>query len=185
MTETASTSNGLMKPIFLIGFMGSGKTTLCKALTARTGLRTVDLDDFIEQEAAMSIKEFFARNGEAEFRRFESESLARAAALGYDIIACGGGTPCFNNNMELMNRLGKTVYLYVPDDILFARLAVARDHRPLIAALDDDLLRRFISYKVAERNPFYRLASDVFDASSLESEEQVEQSVALFKEKFL
>lgn len=185
MTETASTSNGLMKPVFLIGFMGSGKTTLCNALTAHTGLRTVDLDDFIEREAGMSIKEYFACHGEAQFRRFESESLARAAALGYDIIACGGGTPCFNNNMELMNRLGKTVYLYVPEEILFSRLAVARDHRPLIAALDDDRLRRFISDKVAERNPFYRLATDIFDASSLDSEEQVNRSVTLFIEKFL
>lgn len=185
MTETAYTANGQMKPIFLIGFMGSGKTTLCNALTARTCLRTVDLDDFIEKEAGMSIKEFFACRGEAEFRRLESESLARAAASGYDIIACGGGTPCFNNNMELMNRLGKTVYLYVPDEILFLRLAVARDHRPLIASLDDDRLRRFIADKIAERSPFYRRAAEIFDASFLESEEQIERSVALFIEKFL
>ncbi|MDE6074645.1 MAG: shikimate kinase, partial [Muribaculaceae bacterium] len=99
MTEKNDNRNVPMKPVFLIGFMGSGKTTLCNALTARTGLRSVDLDDFIENEAGMSIKEFFARYGEAEFRRLESESLARAAASGYDIIACGGGTPCFNNNM--------------------------------------------------------------------------------------
>ncbi len=174
-----------MKPVFLIGFMGSGKTTLCNALTARTGLRSVDLDDFIENEAGMSIKEFFARYGEEQFRQLESRSLASAAASGFDIIACGGGTPCFNNNMELMNRLGKTVYLYVSDDILFSRLAVARYHRPLIASLDDDRLRRFISDKIAERSPFYRQATEIFDASFLESEDQIERSVAIFKEKFL
>ncbi|MBD5200343.1 MAG: shikimate kinase [Bacteroidales bacterium] len=184
MTDTASNISQTVKPIFLIGFMGSGKTTLCNALTARTNLRAVDLDDYIENEAGMSIKEYFSVHGEDSFRRLESESLKKAASEGYDIIACGGGTPCFNNNMELMNRLGETVYLFVPEERLFSRLVIARSKRPLIAQLDDDMLRRFISDKIVEREVFYRKALHIFDASQLENEEQVEQTSTSFIEKF-
>ncbi|MDE5573183.1 MAG: shikimate kinase [Muribaculaceae bacterium] len=185
MTEKSSNISNTVKPIFLIGFMGSGKTTLCNALTTRTNLKTIDLDDYVEKEAGMSIKEYFSLHGEDSFRHLESESLKKAAAEGYDIIACGGGTPCFNNNMELMNRLGETVYLHVPEERLFSRLVIARDHRPLIAQLDDDSLRRFIIDKIAEREMYYRKALSIFDASRLEDEEQIEQTSALFIEKYL
>ena len=185
MTEKSSNISQTLKPVFLIGFMGSGKTTLCNALAARTKLKSIDLDDYIENVAGISIKEYFSLYGEDSFRHLESESLKKAAAEGFNLIACGGGTPCFNNNMELMNRLGKTVYLHVPNERLFSRLVIARDKRPLIAKLDDDSLRRFIADKIAEREVFYRKALHIFDASQLEDEDQIERTSALFIEKYL
>ncbi|MCM1163074.1 MAG: AAA family ATPase [Muribaculaceae bacterium] len=173
--------------IFLIGYMGCGKTTLGEALARRTGVRFVDLDDYIEVRAGMSIREIFATKGEPEFRRMEREALAELSTpvAHTTIVACGGGTPCTPGNMELMNSVGLTVFLQTSVERLVSRLAVARDHRPLIAQLTDQELRLFVEHQLEARMPFYAKAAEVFDSTLLEDEAQVDQTSSSFIRQFL
>ena len=98
------------RQIFLIGFMGAGKTTLGRALEARLpGWRYIDLDEEIERGAGMSVPKIFALYGEKQFRRMERRALEGVLDRSRVIVGCGGGTPCFFDNMELMNRSGMTV----------------------------------------------------------------------------
>lgn len=173
--------------IFLLGYMGCGKTTLGRAVADRSGVPFTDLDEFVEARAGMSIREIFASQGEEAFRRMEREALrelAGSADGGARIVACGGGTPCFGDNMELMNSLGTTVHLVAPEWRLFERLTVARAQRPLIAALDDEGLRRFISEKLDERLPWYSRAAVEFDSTLLDDDEQVETTSQKFIKQF-
>jgi shikimate kinase len=173
-----------IKPIFLMGFMGSGKTTLGRALHAATGAKFIDLDDAIEARAGTSIKEIFAAQGEAGFRRLETSTLADVAN-NYDIIACGGGTPCFGGNMELMNSIGTTVWLQAPTSLLVDRLILATANRPLIAGMSRTELQAYVEKTVAQRSPHYSKAQERFDASDLDSADGIARSVKLFAEHFL
>lgn len=161
--------------------MGSGKTTLCRSLSRMTGVATVDLDDFIVEKSGMPIKEYFSRYGENGFREFEHDCLAELSkSLDDVIIACGGGTPCYGDNMELMNRTGTTILLEADFERLLARLMLGREQRPLIADLDDDGLRRFIKDKLDERTPYYERAACRFDSSQLETEQEIESTSKRF-----
>lgn len=177
----------MTKTIFLIGYMGCGKTTLGQAVALRTGIPFIDLDEYIETREGMSISEIFASRGEAAFRQMEREALEElASAPGQEraIVACGGGTPCFGDNMELMRRLGTTVHLTATHARLLERLAAARAHRPLIAGLNDEELGRFIAEKYAERLPCYSQAAVEFDANRLDDAEQVEETSRKFIKQF-
>ncbi len=176
-----------MKPIFLIGYMCSGKTTLGRALAVRTGLPFVDLDDLIEERAGCPVKEIFATKGEKAFREMEREALATAATLPDGaIIACGGGTPCYGDNMEFMNGRGLTVHLVVSDnDRLLTRLREGKAKRPLIAHLSDGEIESFITGQMASRRPYYTRAAEEFDSSRLENEAEVEETVSMFISKFI
>jgi shikimate kinase len=173
----------LIKPIFLMGFMGSGKTTLGRALHKVSEVDFIDLDDVIEERAGKTIKEIFAEQGEAVFRQLESEALADAAKRG-GIVACGGGTPCFGNNMELMNSVGVTVWLQAPIDLLVERLIIAADRRPLIAGLTHEQLRAFVAKTVEARSEQYSRAQERFDASDLDTIEGIARSVDSFITRF-
>ena len=168
--------------IFLIGYMGSGKTTLGEAVAAATGCSFMDLDDYIEQTAGMTIREIFNTRGEAAFRQMEREAMLALASRGIDLVACGGGTPCFADNMEMLNSSGLTVYLKAPHSSLLSRLKEGRAKRPLIARLNDEELADFITSQLSVREPFYSQATVSFDSSRLESIEQVEASVKDFLE---
>lgn len=173
--------------IFLLGYMGCGKTTLGRAVADSSGVAFIDLDEYVEARAGMSISEIFASQGEAAFRSMEREMLRELAAREDGspmIVACGGGTPCFGDNMELMNCLGTTVHLVAPRWRLFERLSVARAERPLIAALDDAELERFIAEKLDQRLPWYSRAAVEFDSTLLDDEEQVEATSQKFIKQF-
>lgn len=178
------TDNAIRRPIFLIGFPGSGKSTLGESLRRLAGIVFVDLDDAIANDARMSVPEIFAAEGEAGFRRRERLMLEQLATTRADIVACGGGTPCQPGNMQLINSLGTSVWLDAGFDKLFARLALGRHERPLIARLDDNQLREYISRVMAERTPFYAQAHHRFSADELDSPEQLAHSVQLFRQKF-
>lgn len=166
--------------------MGSGKTTLCNGLQSHCGVVASDLDEYIEQRAGMSISEFFKKHGQDQFRIFENKCLQELAADSRtNIIACGGGTPCFLNNMELMNAAGTTIFLDAPIDVLFHRLVEGRAKRPLIASLSDADLKTFIESKLEERRPFYSKCAFTFDSSRLESEQQIKESAEQFASQFL
>lgn len=176
-----------MDPIFLIGFMGCGKTTLGRALGRATGLRFVDLDSMIEARSGLSIARLFALQGPEGFRALESEVLAEVAAAAPatpTVVACGGGTPCFNGNMDLMNRAGTTVWLTAPPGVILTRLKQARDGRPLLAGKTDAELEAFVVASLDERRPHYSRAAFTFDSSRLETAAQIGESVARFANTF-
>ena len=177
------------KPIFLIGYMASGKTTLGRALAAATGRRFIDLDEYIESSAGKSISRIFAEEGESHFRKLESQSLSElieAPGRVNVIIACGGGTPCFSNNMSMMNDAGLTVWLTAPKEVIIRRLVAKRSSRPLVAKLaDGGELESYVLENLERRAPHYSLAAERFDSSRLESESEIDDSVSLFIENYL
>lgn len=148
--------------IFLIGFMGSGKTTLGRPLAARLGYRFVDLDKQIEEGEGSTIGEIFAIHGEAHFRALETAYLQHVISQGGDaVVSTGGGTPCFGNNMTLMNDSGVTVYLKHTPGRLAERLRTAHTQRPLVAGKSPEELLRYITETLAEREAFYGRANVV------------------------
>ena len=166
-----------MKRIFLIGYMASGKTTLGGALSKDTGLQFIDLDWYIEERMHRTVSELFASKGESGFREIEKNMLHEAGEFENVIIACGGGTPCFFDNMEYMNRMGTTVFLDVDPQVLFRRIKAAKSNRPLVANKAEDELMGTISQALEKRNPFYHRAKFIFDAGRLESRDQIDDSV--------
>lgn len=142
--------------IFLLGFMGSGKTTLGKKLADSINLPFFDLDQEIEKRHKLSIQEIFENHGEFYFRQIESDMLAELVEENHAfILACGGGTPCFNENMAKLNSSGVTIFLDVEKQILFDRLLSSKSRRPLIAALNDKELKIYIHQELEKRRIFY------------------------------
>lgn len=154
-----------MNRIFLIGFMGCGKSTVGRNLARALNWKFIDLDQFIQEQEGLSITEIFNQQGEEVFRLLEKNALEKAATLENVVIATGGGAPCHHNNLERMKESGLTIYLKLEPEGLLERLLPARKSRPLIANKSDDELLLFIREKLAEREPFYNQASVIADAS--------------------
>lgn len=165
------------KPLFIIGYMGCGKSTFGKALSQKTGLPFIDLDHYIEARQNATIPEIFATHGEQEFRRIERDML-REVAQSPAIISCGGGTPCHYDNMDFMNLVGDTLWLMASEDVLFTRLVRKREKRPLIAKLSDEEIRKFISDQLEVRKPFYSKAKMKWQSDSLEDRRQIDETIA-------
>lgn len=144
--------------VFLIGFMGSGKTTAARRLAARMNCGWEDLDHIIEQETGMSIAQIFRDKGEQAFRDLESRYLKEGVSRPLAVLATGGGTPCYHENMQWMNRTGITVYLKMTAEQLFSRLKETRSNRPLLKGLNDEDLLHYIVQKLRDREPFYNMA---------------------------
>ncbi len=170
--------------IFLTGYMGSGKTTLGRALAADLNVQFIDLDHYIEQRYRKTIAQLFAENGEDGFREIERRMLHEVGEFEDVIISTGGGTPCFFDNIEFMNAQGTTIYLDVPVERLFIRLCIARSKRPLIKNKDDEELRAFIIEQLEKRAPHYSKAQYSFRADRLEDTAQVKESVEAFRHQF-
>jgi shikimate kinase len=156
--------------IFLIGFMGCGKTTFGKKLASALAYNFVDLDHEIEAKVEQSISEYFTAHGEASFRELESSILKAGRYPGDSVISTGGGTPCFYDNMDWMNANGLTIYLEMPALALARRLEKGKGKRPLLKDLDEAGLVRFIEGKLAERLPFYSRAKLTVDGINLNAE---------------
>lgn len=165
--------------------MGSGKSTLAEALSKATGLEYIDLDTYIECRFHANVREIFAREGEAGFREIERRMLREVSTFENVIIACGGGTPCFFNNMELMNQSGLTIFLRASHARLLERLKLGRTRRPLIASMTDQQLSDYITAALDARMPHYSKADATFDADWLDSHSQIAQSVDAFRRRFL
>lgn len=170
-----------MKRIFLIGYMGSGKTTLGKAYARAMQLPFIDLDWYIEERFHKTVRELFEERGEDAFREIERNMLHEVAEFEDVVIACGGGTPCFFDNMEYMNGKGDTVFLNASPDVLFRRLKVAKSKRPLLKDKSDEELMEVIRQALQMRLPFYSQAKYNFNAESLEDKEQICGSVERLK----
>ena len=167
--ENLSSPSGAGGIIFLIGYMGCGKSTKAKQLAHRLGCPVIDLDSEIVIKSGKTIAEFFEAFGESGFRNYESEMLRNFKYPESCVVATGGGLPCFFDNMDWMNENGKTVYLQMEPAALVSRLH-NRQKRPLIKDLDDEQLLEFIKVKLEERNPFYTKAKVIVDAFDLDAE---------------
>jgi len=149
-----------MTRIFLIGYMGSGKTTIGKLLAAKMGYNFVDMDKHIEEKTFKSVSQIFAEQGENEFRQLEKECLHEIGEFERVIISTGGGVPCFFDNMEYMNNRGITIYLKLTPAQLANRLETSKaNKRPLLAERKGDELIRFIADTLEVREPFYNRAA--------------------------
>lgn len=174
-----------MKPIFLIGYMGSGKSTVGRVLSEMLGCGFTDLDTYIENRRHKTVKDLFAAYGEEGFRRIEKSLLEEVCEFQDMVVACGGGTPCHGDNMATMSRHGTTVYLYAPTERLYSRLSRPRSKakRPVIAGKSDEELLRFIADSLREREAYYRRADIVFDTSEIETAAETRLTAARLLER--
>lgn len=156
--------------LFLLGFMGCGKSYWGRLLAEKLGRPFLDLDDWITGIAGLSIPEIFEKKGEFAFRAMEREALKSLAEIPPSVIATGGGTPCFFDNMEQMNAWGTTIYLKTPPTLLADRLRHEKGIRPLLSGVKEEDLQHFIQRKVEEREPFYLRAKVVLEQEEGDSD---------------
>ncbi|MGM9860770.1 MAG: shikimate kinase [Muribaculaceae bacterium] len=176
-----------MKIIFLIGMPCSGKSTLGYALQQAAEVTYIDLDEAIEQRVGMSIAEIFAVRGEAAFREIESAELKRLSQSGLHedvVIGCGGGTPCFGDNMDYMLATGRVVWLQAAESRLLQRLIEGKAKRPAIANMDVEGIADYIAETRSRRLCHYSRAHDTFDSTYLENVEEISSTVEKFINRY-
>ena len=156
--------------VFLIGFMGSGKTYWGNIWAKQSGLAFYDLDEVIEKKEGKTISAIFEKEGEDHFRKMEAIALRTFAETDNCVIACGGGTACFNDNMQWMNANGKTIYLLATPQYIFDRVLEEKGKRPLIKKHNEAELLFFIEQKLKEREPFYTQAKKILTVTELKDD---------------
>lgn len=156
--------------IFLIGFMGSGKTHWGRLWAEKSGLAFFDLDALIEADEKKTIDSIFEKDGEAYFRKKESAALKTFSGKDNCIVACGGGTPCFNDNIQWMNANGTTIYLKASASQVLTRVHNEKDKRPLLKKLNTAEILFFIEQKLKEREPFYSQARIILPVDELNTD---------------
>lgn len=160
--------------IFLIGFMGSGKSTHGSKLAGRLGFSYVDMDGLIEETAGMTIPAIFREHGEAVFRKWEHDILMELCRRDKVVVSTGGGAPCHDDMIRIMNEQGCTIYLKLSPSALRNRLIHSKTERPLIKGKTEDELLDFIEKLLGEREPCYRQARFTVDGDNLQTERLVE-----------
>ena len=155
------------KLVFLVGFMGTGKTHWGKLWAEKLKYLFVDLDDAIESAEQATVHEIFEKKGEDYFRRKETDILRQMLPKENTIIACGGGTPCFFDNMEWMNGNGITILLKSNAEYILENIKKQIGKRPLLKGMDDAEIRSFIETKLNEREVFYNKATVNLDAQAV------------------
>ncbi len=153
--------------IFLIGFMGCGKTTLGKKLAKHLNYNFIDLDSYIEKTTNKTITEIFENKGEKKFRIVEKENLMEVCKKDNLVIATGGGTPCFFDNMQKILDSGKAIYLKMEIEDLLERLETEKSQRPLIENKSAKELENFIRNKLSEREYFYKKSNYILQGKSI------------------
>ena len=161
----------MMNPVFLIGYMGCGKTTLGEVLARQMDCRFIDLDEFIEQRQGMTVLQIFDEMGEQHFRKLETEALQEVASMTNVIVGCGGGTPCHGDNMTLMNQAGTTVWLTTSPERITARLLLPeqKSKRPKINTLSTHEVLPLVKKELQSRSPYYAQAQLQFDSTDIET----------------
>jgi len=157
----------LPEKIFLIGFMGSGKTHWGKIWAGRNGRQFLDLDSRIEAAEHMSVTNIFKKRGEEAFRQMEEKQLRALADARDFVLACGGGTPCFAGNMEWMKQQGTVIYLKATPAWIVEHVLNEMDQRPVISDLNPSELAYFVEKKLLEREQFYAQADYTLNAARL------------------
>ena len=166
-----------MKRIIIIRYMGSGKTTVGHALSQELGLPFYDLDWYIETRMHRTVKQIFDEKGEEGFRKIEHNLLHEVAEFEDVIISCGGGTPCFFDNIDYINRQGETVYLKCTTDVLYKHLKMGKTVRPLLLNKTPDEVKTFIEAQLKQREPFYAKAKHIVDVSLMDNKEKIKTTV--------
>lgn len=161
--------------IYLVGFMGSGKSSVGRRLAKKLDYDFVDLDTEVEQQVGMDIPEIFLKYGESHFRKLEEKALLSTSHLHKAIIATGGGTPCFFENMKFINEQGASVYLRMSPASLAYRLEHAQKQRPLVENLKGEDLLAYIEEKLKEREPYYLQAKCIIKGETV----KVDQVISL------
>ena len=170
-----------MRRIILIGYMGSGKTTVGKALSKETGMMFYDLDWYIESRMRKTVSQIFAERGEEGFRQIEYNMLHEVAEFEDVIISRGGGTPCFFDNMDYLNQQGDVVYLKATPETLYKHLMMAKVERPLLKDKSPEELIAYITEHLKERSPFYEKARYSLDVNVLDNYDKIAISVERIK----
>lgn len=152
-----------MERVYLIGYMGCGKTTIGKRLAKNLGWDVIDMDSHIENRYRKTIPDIFASEGEESFRKKERFILEELSALENVVVSTGGGAPCFFDNIDVMNSSGLCVYIRMTPEALAARLKNAKANRPLLKDKTEEELTNFIKEQLEKRRAFYEQARYVID----------------------
>lgn len=168
--------------IILVGYMGAGKTTVGIALARALKLEFYDLDKYIVGRMRKTVPQLFAERGEEGFRKVEHNMLHEVAEFENIVLSCGGGTPCFYDNMDYLVSQGKTIYLKATPEVLHQHLLMARTERPLIKGKSPDELLTYIREQLAEREPYYSKAPYTLDISLMDNFEKISVTVAKLRE---
>lgn len=171
-----------MRRVFLVGYMGVGKTTIGKLLSKELAVQFIDLDKYIENRYRKTIQEIFSEKGEDKFRIIEREMLREVATFHNVLISTGGGTPCFFNNMDVMNRQGVTVYVKASVEQLVVRLLASKNVRPIIHNKSPEELKEFVTVHLAQREEFYSKAKLTYHTEQLVSHNHVNETIIGIKE---
>jgi len=171
-----------MRRIIFIGYMGSGKTTVGRALSKALNLPFYDLDWYIETRMRKKISDIFAERGEDGFRQIEHNMLHEVAEFEDVIISCGGGTPCFFDNIDYMNQQGDVVWLKATPEVLYKHLLMGRGDRPLLKGKSPEELITYITEQLTVREPFYRKAKHTLDVSLMDNYDKIQISVDKLRE---
>lgn len=170
-----------MRSIILVGYMCVGKTTIGKQLAKELGRTFYDLDWYIEKRFHTRIPDIFAERGEARFREMERNMLREVAEFEDIVLSCGGGTPCFFDNMDYMNATGDVFYLQASPDTILQHLAISKGERPLLKGKSPEELRTYITAQLAERTPHYARARHTVNVDVLDAFDKVDDVVREIK----
>ena len=166
-----------MRRIILIGYMGSGKTTVGKALAKELGLPFYDLDWYIESRMRKKVSQIFAERGEEGFRQIERNMLHEVAEFEDVVVSCGGGTPCFFDNMDYLNQQADVVWLKAEPEVLQKHLLMGKGDRPLLKGKSPDELLAFIREQLKVREPFYSKARHHLDVSLMDNFDKIQITI--------
>ncbi len=171
-----------MRRIIIIGYMGAGKTTVGKALSKELNIPFYDLDWYIESRMRKTVPQIFAERGEEGFRKIEHNLLHEVAEFENVIISCGGGTPCFYDNMDYLNAQGDTVYLKASPEVLYGHLKIGKTERPLLKNKTPEEMQEYIREQLDKREQYYLQAKHVLDVNLMDNYEMIKISVAKLRE---
>lgn len=170
-----------MKAIILVGYMCVGKTTIGKELAKRRGQMFYDLDWYIEERFRKRVPQIFAEEGEEAFRKKERNMLHEVAEFENVVVSCGGGTPCFFDNIDYMNQAAEVIYLKASPETILSHLKISKGKRPLLEGMSPEELQTFVTDQIQTREDFYLRARHVVDVDVLDSAEKINRLVELIE----
>ena len=166
-----------MQRIILIGYMGAGKTTVGRELAKELGLMFYDLDWYITSRMRRTVAQLFEEHGEDGFRQIERNMLHEVAEFENIVLSCGGGTPCFFDNMDYMNQSGDTIYLKASPETLYEHLKMGKGVRPLLLNKTPEEVQVFIREQLKQREPFYEKAKHIIDINVMDNFDKINHTV--------
>lgn len=164
--------------LYIVGYMAAGKTTFGRALAERIGWEFIDLDEEIERDTGMAVSELMEKEGEEAFRILESRLLKATAMKKNVVVSCGGGTPCFFDNMEFMTIHGESLWVIASPERIMERIRIAGPTRPLLKDLDDPALLERIKSHLRSRQPYYARANRRISGEHLENSGEIAAAVS-------